>query len=1008
MLARLLRRKVKESQTRRTPRRRQALPALESLERRDAPTATIVDFQDLALAPNSYWNGSDNSGGFTSRGAKFNNSYDKTFGTWSGWSYSDVNDVTTAGYANQYAAFAGTGAGGSGNYGVAFCSDPAFGGALTTVTIPDGMQVQSALFTNTTYAGISMRDGDQFAKKFGPTDWFKLTITGSDASNQVVGSVDYYLAQNGSIVNTWQSVNLGSLSAAKVLTFGLSSSDVGQFGMNTPAYFAMDDLTLVPKDTTYAIKLVGGNTVAAGSTFLATVQASDASGNPLPSYSGPPTATIIASDSRSTSPSTVSLNSSGFGFFIGTMKTAGAQTLSVTAGNFSGTSSITVTPASASYFTVVAPASAATGSPVDVTVTAFDPFGNIATGYTGTVKLTSTDPTAANLVNSYTFTSGAGKDNGVHTFSAALKTGGSQAITATDTTSTNPVITGTSASINTRGLTVTALTPTVAGFNVSFSKAFATTSLNVAGGSVTLSGKLSGPVPGTFVVDATGTSATFKATSTYLQTFFDEWTLPNDTWTVTLKSGTGSSATGFFDASGAPLDGANNGGHADFVTTFDTSADGKAALGVPDFARGPDSASTIKVPNNSAKGLPVTLANAPAGTKDVVFTLHYNPTLLTLTKGDIVDSALAGSTFTMGAVNNVDAAHANVTFTWHNGTGNASAGNIVLGDIIATDPSTSASQYKAKDLMTIDTIGINGVAATGTYQVLHLNAYFGDLSGDGQITSLDLANASNVASGAQTSLSGYKLIDPALVGDIPGNGAIDAGAVSSLANFLAHNPTPAIPTPPSGLTITPSGPDPTLSLGTGEWLVVRGEGPVQTIRDSTTHQSTFTVPVLLDQPRPEGSLGMTEAILGISYDPKVLTVSASDITLGWMPDLDSVWQLVSVIDQVTGQIAIDLYSTTPIMSNLGGSLVNIAFHTVPGATEPETVVRLVNVVTPNGLSFSTEVADDQGRYVLSPGMDRLVVGTGSSLSLVRSAARTRDRRIRVHDSGIIRNDESSQ
>ena len=177
------------------------------------------------------------------------------YGSWSGWSYSNVNDTTTPGYANQYAAYTGTGVGGSGNYAVGYVGDPDYGGALPTITIPNGMQVQSAMFTNTTYAALSMLNGDQFAKQFGPDDWFKLTITGEDASNNVLGSVDFYLAENGSIVNTWQSVDLSSLSAAKTLEFNLTSSDTGLYGMNTPAYFAMDNLKLspVPEPSTLAL-----------------------------------------------------------------------------------------------------------------------------------------------------------------------------------------------------------------------------------------------------------------------------------------------------------------------------------------------------------------------------------------------------------------------------------------------------------------------------------------------------------------------------------------------------------------------------------------------------------------------------------------------------------------------------------------------------------------------------------------------------------------------------------
>jgi len=120
----------------------------------------------------------------------------------------------------------------------------------------------------------------------------------------------------------------------------------------------------------------------------------------------------------------------------------------------------------------------------------------------------------------------------------------------------------------------------------------------------------------------------------------------------------------------------------------------------------------------------------------------------------------------------------------------------------------------------------------------------------------------------------------------------------------------------------------------------------------------------------------------LTYDPKVLTVSASDITLGSIPGLGSGWHLVSVIDPVTGQIGIDLFSTTAITATQAGSLVNIAFHIMPGAYVPATAVQLVNGVTPNGHWFSTEVADGEGKFVLSPGMDRLMIQTGlGSVSL---------------------------
>src|SRR5262249_15531077 len=64
-----------------------------------------IDFEDLYLDPESYYNGSDGAGGFTSYGAFFNNSYNSMFKSWKGWSYSNVTDVTTPGYQNQYSAY---------------------------------------------------------------------------------------------------------------------------------------------------------------------------------------------------------------------------------------------------------------------------------------------------------------------------------------------------------------------------------------------------------------------------------------------------------------------------------------------------------------------------------------------------------------------------------------------------------------------------------------------------------------------------------------------------------------------------------------------------------------------------------------------------------------------------------------------------------------------------------------------------------------------------------------
>ncbi len=222
----------------------------------DAPPTARLEDVGVRLAEESFWNGSDGTGGFQSDGLAFNNAYDATWGAWSGWSYSNVTDTTTPGYGNQFSAIAGQGALSSRTYAVGFA--PAYG-LLPTVTLTEataGLAFESLQVTNTTYAALSMRDGDAFAKKFGGSDgtdpdWFLLTIEGFAEDGESVGTVDFYLADfrfedpaENYIVDSWQQVDLSSLSGAMKLEFSLSSSDVGAWGMNTPAYFAVDQIVL--------------------------------------------------------------------------------------------------------------------------------------------------------------------------------------------------------------------------------------------------------------------------------------------------------------------------------------------------------------------------------------------------------------------------------------------------------------------------------------------------------------------------------------------------------------------------------------------------------------------------------------------------------------------------------------------------------------------------------------------------------------------------------------------
>jgi len=91
------------------------------------------------------------------------------------------------------------------------------------------------------------------------------------------------------------------------------------------------------------------------------------------------------------------------------------------------TNSMTVTPAAAIRLSITAPATATRGRPFTITVTAFDVYNNVATGYLGTVSFTSSD-NFASLPSIYTFIA---SDGGVHTFASGVTLRTSRSLTIT-------------------------------------------------------------------------------------------------------------------------------------------------------------------------------------------------------------------------------------------------------------------------------------------------------------------------------------------------------------------------------------------------------------------------------------------------------------------------------------------------------------------------------------------------------------------------------------------------
>ena len=82
------------------------------------------------------------------------------------------------------------------------------------------------------------------ARAFTENDTLALIISAINSSMEETKSITYYLAVDGEKNDGWIKVPLTALGQAAGLSFRMTTTDIGQFGENTPMYFALDGLTV--------------------------------------------------------------------------------------------------------------------------------------------------------------------------------------------------------------------------------------------------------------------------------------------------------------------------------------------------------------------------------------------------------------------------------------------------------------------------------------------------------------------------------------------------------------------------------------------------------------------------------------------------------------------------------------------------------------------------------------------------------------------------------------------
>ena len=172
-----------------------------------------------------------------------------SFASWGmgeGFTYTSCTNDTLAGSSNLSAI---TKAGVKTNaYFTAYTGGLGYGVAAE-ISFKDSAayNAKECYVTNCVSAYLAIKDQNPgpmgAVKKWTAQDKFTLTIKGFNGENET-GTIEFLLADGLDIVNTWQQVDLTKLGKVTKIQFSLSSTDVGQWGINTPLYFCLDQLTV--------------------------------------------------------------------------------------------------------------------------------------------------------------------------------------------------------------------------------------------------------------------------------------------------------------------------------------------------------------------------------------------------------------------------------------------------------------------------------------------------------------------------------------------------------------------------------------------------------------------------------------------------------------------------------------------------------------------------------------------------------------------------------------------
>ena len=170
--------------------------------------------------------------------------------SWEGFTLSKVSQDT----ANVFGCAANGGIGGEGTpYVIGYYSDwvsETQGYSSNIILFDQEYYPEYVYICQNSNTKEAITNGGIFnARAFTEKDTLALIICGLDSNMLEEKRVVYHLAVDGKKNDGWEKVSLESLGKTSGLSFHMTTTDMGQFGANTPMYFALDALTINTDDT---------------------------------------------------------------------------------------------------------------------------------------------------------------------------------------------------------------------------------------------------------------------------------------------------------------------------------------------------------------------------------------------------------------------------------------------------------------------------------------------------------------------------------------------------------------------------------------------------------------------------------------------------------------------------------------------------------------------------------------------------------------------------------------